>query len=165
MVLNQAVEQTLADSPSKPALSRSLSLVRRAIDERRAAMRGLLTASSTPSSLEHAFLKLVDEVRPGLGIELRIFAQGKPRALNPVIQEQLFLIGREAVMNAFRIPTRQRSRLRFNTGATCRACSFVTTAVESNLKPFKERVIRTGVSAECAAGRKISVRNLKFGAG
>jgi signal transduction histidine kinase len=55
MLLHHAVEQTPADSPSKPALNRALHLVYRAIDEGRAAMRGLRTASPAPSSLEQAF--------------------------------------------------------------------------------------------------------------
>src|SRR5262245_5922905 len=102
MLLDQAVEQTPADSPSKPGLSRALRLVRRAIDEGRAAIRGIHTASRAPSSLEEALSNLLNEVAPGRGVRLRIFVQGKPRALNPAIQEQLFLIGREAVINALR---------------------------------------------------------------
>jgi len=102
MLLDQAVEQTPADSPIRPALSRALRLVRRAIDEGRAAMRGIQTASPAPSRLEEALSNLLNEVAPGRGVRLRIFVQGKPRALNPAIQEQLFLIGREAVMNALR---------------------------------------------------------------
>jgi signal transduction histidine kinase len=102
MLLDQAVEQTPADSPSKPALGRALRLVRQAIDEGRAAMRGLHTASPSPSSLEEAFSNLLSEVRSGGGPGLRIEVQGKPRTLNSEIQEQLFLIGREAVMNALR---------------------------------------------------------------
>jgi len=102
MLLHHAVEQTPSDSPSKPALSRALLLVRRAIDEGRAAICGLHTASPAPSSLEQAFSNLLSEVTTGRGLQLRIFVQGKPRTLNPAIQEQLFLIGREAVMNALR---------------------------------------------------------------
>jgi signal transduction histidine kinase len=102
MILDQAVEQMPADSPSKPALSRALDLVRRAIDEGRKAMRGLPMASAAPASLEEAFSKLLAEVAPGQGKPIRIFVQGRTRELNPTIQEQLFLIGREAVMNALR---------------------------------------------------------------
>jgi len=102
MLLHQAVDQTPADSPSKPALSRVLRLVYRAIDEGRAAMRGLRTASPAPSSLEQAFSNLLSEVTTERGPRLRIFIQGKPRTLRPAIQDQLFLIGREAVMNALR---------------------------------------------------------------
>jgi len=102
MMLHQAVEQTPADSPSRPALSRALHLVHRAIDEGRAAMRGLRTASPAPSSLDQVFSNLLSEVTTGRGPQLRIFIQGKSRTLSPTIQDQLFLIGREAVMNALR---------------------------------------------------------------
>src|SRR5215467_12717510 len=83
-------------------LSRVLRLVRRAIEEGRAAMQGIPAASPAPSSLEHAFSSFLKEVTAGRGLRLRIFVQGKPWPLSPAIQEQLFLIGREAVMNALR---------------------------------------------------------------
>jgi len=103
MLLDQAVEETPVDSPSKPALISALRLVRQAIDEGRAAIRGIHTASPAPSSLEEALSTLLNEVVPlGRGVRLRIFVQGNPRALNPAIQEQLLMIGREAVMNALR---------------------------------------------------------------
>ena len=102
MLLDQAVELTPADSPSKPALSRALVLVRRAIDEGRKTMQGLPRASHAPESLEQAFSKLLEEVTPGQGAQIQVFVHGRTRALNPAIQEQLFLIGREAVMNALR---------------------------------------------------------------
>jgi signal transduction histidine kinase len=102
LLLDQAVEQTPSDSPFRPALSGALRLARRAIDEGRAAMRGIHPASPAPSSLEDALSNLLNEVAPGRGARLRIFIQGESRSLNPAIQEQLFLIGREAVMNALR---------------------------------------------------------------
>jgi signal transduction histidine kinase len=102
MLLDQAVEETPSDSPFRPALSRALRMVRRAVDEGRAAIRGIHTASRAPSSLEEALSTLLDEVAPDRGVRFRIFVQGNPRALNPAIQEQLLMIGREAVMNALR---------------------------------------------------------------
>ena len=66
---------------------------------------GLHTASPAPTSLEQAFSNLLREVTPRRGVSFRIFVQGRARALNPAIQEQLFLIGREAVMNALRHST------------------------------------------------------------
>jgi signal transduction histidine kinase len=102
MLLDQAVEQTPADSPFGPTLSRALRVVRRAIEEGRAAIRGIHTASPASSRLEEALSNFLNEAAPGRGVTLRLFVQGKPRALNPAIQEQLFLIGREAVMNALR---------------------------------------------------------------
>ena len=101
MLLHQAVEQTPADSPSKPALSHALQLVRHAVDEGRAAILGLRT-SPAMSGLEQAFATFLEAVTPARGVRVRVFVQGKPRTLNPAIQEQVFLIGREAVMNALR---------------------------------------------------------------
>jgi len=95
-------EQFRALLDNVPVLGRALRLVRRAMDDGRAAVRGLHASSPSPSSLEQAFSILLSEVTAGRGLRLRIFVQGKPRALNPAIQEQLFLIGREAVMNALR---------------------------------------------------------------
>jgi signal transduction histidine kinase len=102
MLLHQAVEQTPADYPSKPALISALRLMNQAIDEGRAAIQGIHTASTAPSSIEQAFSNLLSEVATGRGLRLRVFVHGKPWTLNPTIQEQLFLIGREAAMNALR---------------------------------------------------------------
>src|SRR6266705_5826459 len=69
MLLDQAVEQTPADSPCKPSLSRALRLVHRAVDEGRTALHGLHVAT-VATSLEEAFSELWDEVTPGMGIQL-----------------------------------------------------------------------------------------------
>jgi signal transduction histidine kinase len=100
ILLHVAFEQTPADSLSKPALSRALHLVHRAIDEGRAAMRGLRTTSPDRSTLDRAFSELISEVTTGNGPRILISVQGEPQTLGPAVQEELFLIGREAVMNA-----------------------------------------------------------------
>jgi signal transduction histidine kinase len=102
MLLHQAVKQTPADYPSRPALSSALRLVNQAIHEGRAAIQGIHTATTAPSSIEHAFSNFLNEVTTGRGLRLRVFVQGKPWTLKPAIQEQLYLIGREAAMNALR---------------------------------------------------------------
>jgi signal transduction histidine kinase len=102
MLLHLAVEQTPADSPSKPALSRALHLVYQAISEGRAAMRGLRTVSPALSTLDQALSNLIKEVNAECGPRLRLSVDGEPEALNPAVQAQLFLICREAVMNALR---------------------------------------------------------------
>ena len=102
LLLDQAVEQTPADCPSMPALTQALRLVRRAIEDGRAAMRGICTDAPRPSSLEEALSNLLKEVAYGRHVRVRISVLGTPRVVNPAIQEQLFLISREAVMNALR---------------------------------------------------------------
>jgi len=102
MLLHRAVEETSADSISMPALSRALRLVRRAIDEGRAAIRGMHTASLARSGLDQAFSTLPSEITTGRDLRLRIFGHGRPWTLDSAIQEQPLLIGREAIMNALR---------------------------------------------------------------
>jgi hypothetical protein len=51
-------------------------------------------------TLEQALCSLRDEVTSGC--PCRIFVTGKPKALTPAIREQIYLIGREALINAMR---------------------------------------------------------------
>jgi signal transduction histidine kinase len=87
--------QAADDSYSKPALTRTVHLGR-------AATRGIPAPLPPPVSLERAFSDLLHEVRPEHGVRLRISIGGKRQALRPSIQEQLFLIGKEAIVNALR---------------------------------------------------------------
>jgi signal transduction histidine kinase len=101
MVLQVAVEQTPADSPTMPSLSRALRLMYRVIDEGRVALLGLRSPRIESTSLEQALSELGDEFTPG-GARFQIFVMGRPKALKPGIQKQIYLIGREAVLNALR---------------------------------------------------------------
>jgi len=101
MQLHFAVDQVPADSPSKPSLSRALLLMQRVIDEGRDAIQGLRSPEIASKSLEQAFSGVLDEFTSGRE-RFRIFVTGKPKALKPQIQEQIYLIGREALVNALR---------------------------------------------------------------
>jgi signal transduction histidine kinase len=100
LLLHAAVEQTPVDSPSKLSLTRALRLVHQAIDEGRVVLQGLRSATATSMSLEDALSKLGDECRPAARI--RILVSGHSRAMKPAVQEQVYLIAREALVNALR---------------------------------------------------------------
>ena len=119
MLLGRAVGQTPVDSASMPALSRALRLVRQAIDEGRAAIRGVHQASPAGSSLEHAFSNLLSETTTERDLRLRIFVCGKPWTLDSAIQEQLFLIGREAIINALRHSHATKIEVEIQYGCHC----------------------------------------------
>jgi signal transduction histidine kinase len=101
LLLQSAVEQTPADSPTKASLNRVLLLMHRVIDEGRDTIQGLRSPSSESFSLEEALYGFWEELAPG-NVHFRILVEGQPIALKPHIQEQFFLIGREAVLNALR---------------------------------------------------------------
>jgi signal transduction histidine kinase len=101
MMLHSTVEQMPVDSPSRTSLSQALQLINRVIDEGRATLQGLRSPRTACTSLERALCALADEFEPS-GTRYRVFVTGKPKALNPAIQEQVYLIGREALVNALR---------------------------------------------------------------
>jgi signal transduction histidine kinase len=102
MQLHDAVEQVPADSPGKPSLCRALHLIHRVIDEGRDALRDLRSSAIASMSLEQALSSLRDEFTPCRGVRLQVFVTGQPKPLQPAIQEQIYLIGREALVNALR---------------------------------------------------------------
>lgn len=101
MVLHRAVDELPADSTIKNSLSRALRLMYRVIDEGRGALDGLRSRVDAPTDLEKAFADVREEFTPA-GAQLRILVMGRPTALSPAVQEQLYLIGREALINALR---------------------------------------------------------------
>jgi signal transduction histidine kinase len=100
-LLHTTVEQLPADSPSRTPLSQALQLMYRVIDEGRAALDGLRSPKLASTSLEQALCGLGEEFALGEA-RYRVFVIGKPKMLKPSIQEQIYLIGREALMNALR---------------------------------------------------------------
>lgn len=100
--LHDAVDQVPADSPSKPSLCRALHLMRRVIDEGRGALQGLRSPAVASTSLEHALSGVRDEFMPGANVVIRIFVKGQTQALDPAVQEEIYQIGREALVNALR---------------------------------------------------------------
>jgi signal transduction histidine kinase len=101
MMLQTTVEQVPADSPSRTSLSHALRLMYRVIDEGRAALEGLRSPQMTTTSLEQA-LSIVGEEFGRNEARYRIIVKGKPRSLKATIQEQIYKIGREALINALR---------------------------------------------------------------
>jgi len=77
-----------------------LQLMRRALEEGRLALQGLRSPETAPTSLEKALADFGNESTPD-GSRFQIFVVGRPKALRPTIQEPIYLIGREAIANAF----------------------------------------------------------------
>jgi signal transduction histidine kinase len=101
LLLHTTVEQLPADSPSRTPLSHALRVMYRVIDEGRAALGGLRSPTLASTNLEQALCALGEEFTLGEA-GYRVFVSGKPKALKPSIQEQIYLVGREALINALR---------------------------------------------------------------
>ena len=94
-----------AESPVKPTLTRALQVMRQVIDEGRNTVRGLRCSTSASLDLEDAFSRVQQEASlSGAAGEVgfRFVVEGKPRALHPLLRDEMYKIGREALINAFR---------------------------------------------------------------
>lgn len=101
MVLDAAVANLPADSPSKSSLSRALIYMRQVIDEGRGTLLGLRSPDLESTSLERALAGLGDQFA-STGARFKISVLGRSKALLPAVQDELLLIAREALVNAWR---------------------------------------------------------------
>jgi signal transduction histidine kinase/ligand-binding sensor domain-containing protein len=102
MQLHVAAESLPQGSPAKASLEGVLVLMRRVIEEGRSALRGLRSATSTPDDLAQAFAGIQQEFAVPGQAEYRVIVEGQPRALAPLIRDEVYRITREAIVNAFR---------------------------------------------------------------
>jgi signal transduction histidine kinase/ligand-binding sensor domain-containing protein len=91
-----------ADSPAKPSVQRGVELLTQVSKEGRNTLLALRTAASSQSDLEEALLRLRGEFAIPSSIDFRVITQGEPRTLRPLARDEVYLVAREAVVNAFR---------------------------------------------------------------
>jgi signal transduction histidine kinase/ligand-binding sensor domain-containing protein len=105
MQVHVAAEGLAADSREKPMLARALQLMRQVIDEGRNSVRGLRSSQNASLDLEQAFARIQQEF-PSQGAgsqpEFRVIVDGERKKLHPLLRDDMYRIGREAVINAFR---------------------------------------------------------------
>jgi signal transduction histidine kinase len=63
---------------------------------------GLRSSAGESVTLEEALSGIREEFAPLRGVRVRIFVIGQPKPLNPAVREQVYQIGREALVNAMR---------------------------------------------------------------
>lgn len=106
MQIHVATDSLPADSKAKPTLTRALQLMRQVIDEGRNAVRGLRSTGSASLDLEQAFSLVqqdhVTHARGGGEMGFQVIVEGQQRALHPLLRDEVYRIGREALTNAFR---------------------------------------------------------------
>jgi len=111
MQLHVAASRLPADSPAKPALQKVQELMTRVIEEGRDAVRGLRSTGGEADDLPRAFSGISDEINVGTDIEYHVTVEGRNRPLQPLIRDEVYRIGREAVVNAFRHSNASRVEL------------------------------------------------------
>jgi signal transduction histidine kinase len=102
MQLHVADDRLPENSEAKPLVQRTLQLMTRVIDEGRNAVRGLRSSDVSDQNLEQAFSRLQQELSPASNAVFRVIVEGAPRQLRPIIRDDIYHIGREALANSCR---------------------------------------------------------------
>jgi PAS domain S-box-containing protein len=102
MQLGATVNGVPSDSPVKVRLDRILQLMQQGIEDGRKAIQGLRLSDAAPLDLIQAFSGIQRELAVSSDVEFRVTVSGEQRALHPAVAHEIYRIGSEALINAFR---------------------------------------------------------------
>lgn len=103
MQLHVVVDNLAADSPARAPLNHIQQLMGQVIEEGRNAVRGLRTDNGHGSlNLQEAFSRIQQELPAQERAGFRVVVEGHARPLHPIIRDEVYRIGHEALVNAFR---------------------------------------------------------------
>lgn len=102
MQLNVANDQLSSESPARPLVKRVLELMGQVIEEGRRSLQGLRVSRDGILDLDRAFSLVPEDLALESSVDFHVIVEGQTRPLHPIIRDEVYLIGREAVVNAFR---------------------------------------------------------------
>ncbi|HET6900119.1 MAG TPA: sensor histidine kinase [Vicinamibacteria bacterium] len=102
MQLHLAVDQLPEGTPDRARLDQALSVMGRATDEGRRVLHGLRCGNSDAERLESTLARLPGELPAEAVGDYKVTVVGESRRLHPIIRDEVYRVGREAVVNAFR---------------------------------------------------------------
>ena len=95
-------DQLASDSPVKSQVVRVIDFLGHVVDDGRKAVRGLRSSTEEMQALDQAFSRIPRNLAFPVAADYRVTVKGIPRTLHPVIRDEVYCIGREAVTNAYR---------------------------------------------------------------
>jgi signal transduction histidine kinase/ligand-binding sensor domain-containing protein len=101
MQLDVVEDQLPDDAPTKPLVGRVLQTMRQVTKEGRSALNGLRSQETDSDNLALAFARVRHELSADETIAYRVIARSAPRRLRPQIRDEVYRIGREAIVNSF----------------------------------------------------------------
>jgi ligand-binding sensor domain-containing protein/signal transduction histidine kinase len=101
--LGAVIKQMPDASDLKPRLNRVHELTKQIMTEGRNTIKGLRSPNSENSLvLEHAFATIRQDLDVQEQIDFRVIVDGVPQPLRPIVRDEIYRIGREALINAFK---------------------------------------------------------------
>jgi len=100
--LDVANDRLLADSPAKPIVERVIELMNQVSEEGRNTIRSLRSPLRAAHDLERSLSEIRNEFPGAEKVNFSVVVEGLPRILNPIVWDEVYRLGREAIVNAFR---------------------------------------------------------------
>jgi PAS domain S-box-containing protein len=111
MLFSVAVDGVPPDAPFKPRLDRIFQIMNQGIREGRNTIQGLRSFESPRLDLVAALSRVQNDLAISPDIDFRVIVVGRQKRLQPGIQDEIYRIGREALINAFSHARAQRIEL------------------------------------------------------
>jgi PAS domain S-box-containing protein len=100
--LGTALDGLPADSQVKPKLDRIFQLMQQGIEEGRKTIQGLRSSDSRTLDLVLALSRVHQEFAPQPDTDFQVTVAGRQYPLRPSVNHEIYRIGKEALVNAFR---------------------------------------------------------------
>jgi signal transduction histidine kinase len=118
MHMQVALNKLPEGSPAKASLARALEVTELVIEEGRNAVRGFRSIAREPHDLQRALSRVPQELDFANQIDFSMLVEGDPQALHTVIRDEVYSIGREALVNSFRHSGASRIKLELHYSAS-----------------------------------------------
>jgi signal transduction histidine kinase len=100
LVADSALKQSSDPSRMHGALTQLSVWLGRATEEGRAALNSLRTSTTEVNDLAEAFRRAIEECRQGNAMEASFSVTGDAREMHPIVRDEVYRIGYEAIRNA-----------------------------------------------------------------
>jgi len=100
--LEVADRQIAGDATAKPLVQRISKLLRQLVAEGRHTVRGLRVRHSGAENLERALTQIAKDLAAPRKVKYQTVVEGMPRSLRPLVEDEVYRIGGEALVNALR---------------------------------------------------------------
>jgi signal transduction histidine kinase len=109
-----AAERIPQDDPTRQMLEEALKQSDKVLAEGRELLLGLGSSSAEANDLPEAFAAVGQELRQEHPGDFRVVVNGDPRELHPVVRDEVYRIGREAIANCFQHAHAERCETEIN---------------------------------------------------
>jgi signal transduction histidine kinase len=107
--LGAALHEFDSECPVRQRITRILEIMRQGIEEGRNAIHCLRSPDTSSQNLAAALSRVPQETGVGPGVDFRFAVTGRPVPLPAAVEQDIYRIGKEALLNASIIPVRNSS--------------------------------------------------------